>query len=55
MVENLADYEAWRRFLREVRATSRLDHANVVPLLEAGAAGPVGSIFSVYEPGPAVE
>jgi WD40 repeat protein len=54
-VEILAGSESWRRFLREARAASRLDHPNLVPLLEAGAAGPVGYIVSAYVPGPSLE
>jgi hypothetical protein len=38
----LSGTESWRRFLREARAASRLDHPNVIPLLEAGTMGPVG-------------
>ena len=54
-VEILTGSESWRRFLREVRAASRLDHPNLVPLLEAGAVGPVGYIISAYIPGPSLE
>ena len=54
-VEILTGSESWRRFLREVRAASRLDHPNLVPLLEAGAVGPVGYIVSGYVPGPSLE
>ncbi len=54
-VEILAGSESWRRFLREARAASRLDHPNLVPLLEAGAVGPVGYIVSAFVPGPSLE
>jgi WD40 repeat protein/serine/threonine protein kinase len=54
-VEILAGSDSWRRFLREARAASRLDHPNLVPLLEAGAIGPVGYIVSAYVPGPSLE
>lgn len=54
-VEILTGSESWRRFLREVRAAARLDHANLVPLLEAGTIGPVGYIVSAYIPGPSLE
>jgi WD40 repeat protein len=54
-VEILTGSESWRRFLREVRAASRLDHPNLVPLLEAGAVGPVGYIVSAYVAGPSLE
>jgi eukaryotic-like serine/threonine-protein kinase len=47
--------ETWRRFLREARAASRLDHPNVIRLLEAGTIGPLGYIVSVYVPGPSLE
>jgi serine/threonine protein kinase len=32
-----------------------LDHPNLVPLLEAGAIGPVGYIVSAFFPGPSLE
>jgi WD40 repeat protein len=54
-VEVLARGEAWRRFLREAQAASRLDHPNLVPLLETGAVGEVGYIASVYVEGPSLE
>jgi eukaryotic-like serine/threonine-protein kinase len=47
--------ETWRRFLREARAASRLDHPNVIRLLDAGTIGPLGYIVSVYVPGPSLE
>ena len=54
-VEVLSGTEGWRRFLREARAASRLDHPNLIPLLEAGAIGPVGYIVSAYVAGPSLE
>ena len=54
-VEVLSHGEAWRRFLREAQAASRLDHPNLVPLLETGEIGPVGYIASVYVEGPSLE
>ena len=53
--EILAGSEAWSRFLRKARAASRLDHPNLVPLLEAGAVGLVGYIVSAYIPGPSLD
>jgi WD40 repeat protein len=40
------------RFHREARAASALDHPYVVPVHEAGSAGPVCFIVSAYCPGP---
>jgi eukaryotic-like serine/threonine-protein kinase len=54
-VEVLSGTESWRRFLREARAASRLDHPNLIPLLDAGAVGPVGYIVSAFVPGPSLE
>jgi eukaryotic-like serine/threonine-protein kinase len=54
-VEVLSGTEGWRRFLREARAASRLDHPNLIPLLDAGAIGPVGYIVSAFVPGPSLE
>jgi eukaryotic-like serine/threonine-protein kinase len=47
--------ESWRRFLREAQAAARLNHPNVIPLLEAGTIGPVGFIVSAYVAGPSLE
>ena len=54
-VEVFAHGEAWRCFLREARAASRLDHPNLVPVLETGEIGAVGYIASVYVEGPSLE
>jgi WD40 repeat protein len=42
------------RFLREAQAAAGLDHPNLVPVHEAGAAGPVCYIASAYCPGPSL-
>jgi WD40 repeat protein len=54
-VEVLSGTEGWRRFVRESRASSRLDHPNLVPVLEAGSIGPMGYIISTYVAGPSLE
>jgi eukaryotic-like serine/threonine-protein kinase len=51
----LSGTESWRRFLREAQAASRLDHPNLIPLLEADTIGSVGYIVSAYVPGPSLE
>ena len=51
----LSRIESWQRFLRKARAASRLDHPNLIPLLEAGAIGPVGYIVSTFVAGPSLE
>ena len=54
-VEVFSQSQGWRRFLREARTASRLDHPNLVPLLEAGTIGPVGYIVSAFVEGPTLE
>jgi tRNA A-37 threonylcarbamoyl transferase component Bud32 len=48
----LASDELRERFHREARAAAGLDHPNVVPVYEAGEAGPACYIASAYCPGP---
>ncbi len=54
-VEVFSQSQGWRRFLREARTASRLDHPNLVPLLESGTIGPVGYIVSAFVEGPTLE
>jgi WD40 repeat protein/serine/threonine protein kinase len=51
LVALLSD-DARRRFLNEARAAAALDHPNIVPIREAGEAGPLGYIASAYCEGP---
>ncbi|MEX2111732.1 MAG: protein kinase [Pirellulales bacterium] len=46
--EALASAEMQRRFEQEARAVAKLDHPNIVPVLEAGTDGQVPYIASVY-------
>jgi uncharacterized delta-60 repeat protein len=50
--EVLASPELRKRFEQEAEAAARLDHPNIVPILEAGADGIVPYIASVYYEGP---
>jgi WD40 repeat protein len=52
--EFLANPSARRRFIREGWASSRLEHPHIVPVLEAGEAGPVGYIASAHCEGPSL-
>jgi len=54
-IEVLSGSKGWRRFMREARAASRLDHPNLIPLLEAGSLGPVSYIVSAFVAGPSLE
>jgi formylglycine-generating enzyme required for sulfatase activity len=54
-IEPLSRGEAWGRFMREARAAARLDHPNLIPLLEAGSMGPLIYIVSVFVPGPSLD
>jgi eukaryotic-like serine/threonine-protein kinase len=54
-VEVLSHSESWTRFLHEAKAASRLDHPNLVPLLETGEIGPARYIASVYVDGPSLD
>src|SRR5262249_49756905 len=48
----LTDSGLRARFQREARAAAGLEHANLVPVYEAGEIGPVCYIASAYCPGP---
>ena len=50
--EVLMTPDARRRFLREGRAASGLDHPHIIPVFEAGEIGPFAYIVSAYCEGP---
>lgn len=50
--EFLVEDELLDQFLREAKVAALLDHPNLVPLLEAGAIGPLYYICYQYCPGP---
>jgi WD40 repeat protein len=52
--EALADPDLRDRFVREARAAAGLDHPNIIPVHEAGEAGPVCYLASAYCPGPSL-
>jgi hypothetical protein len=52
--EALADPDLRNRFVREARAAAGLDHPNIIPVHEAGEAGPVCYLASAYCPGPSL-
>jgi WD40 repeat protein len=51
-LEALLSGEGRRRLLTEARAAALLDHPNIVPIREAGEAGPLWYIVSAYCEGP---
>jgi len=50
--ESMVTPDLRRRFVHEARITARLDHPNIVPLLEAGEDGPIVYLASIYCAGP---
>jgi WD40 repeat protein len=51
-LETLLSAERRRHFLREARAACRFDHPHLVPVYEAGDAGPLCYLASAYVEGP---
>jgi uncharacterized delta-60 repeat protein len=51
-LSTLGNRKLQQRFVREARAAAALDHPNIVPIHEAGEAGPVCYIASAYCEGP---
>ncbi len=52
--ETLVDSSIRSRFLREAKAAGGLNHANIVPVFEAGHVGPVCYIASAFCQGPSL-
>ena len=52
--ESFVDSSIRTRFLREAKAAGGLNHANIVPVFEAGQVGPVCYIASAFCQGPSL-
>lgn len=51
-IDAMASEDLRKRFELEATAAGKLDHPNIIPILEAGAAGPIPYIASAYYDGP---